>query len=111
MRQCALTSYKPVTCRPWKAPLRLVPAILVMATAFTGPAFAQAGAGATPAAQPKPPAAQAAPAIVASKAPEPTFDEGTAQRIVDAFIRKKIAHIEKVTWMLAIERGDDLTRI
>ena len=81
MRQCALTSYKPVTCRPWKAPLRLVPAILVMATAFAGPAFAQAGAGATPAAQPKPPAAQTAPAIVASKAPEPTFDEGTAQRI------------------------------
>src|SRR6195256_4679665 len=81
MRDCALNSFK-----PW-----LVPAVLLLATSLAGPAFAQAGAGAAPAVRPKPPAAQAAPkapapAIVAAKAPEPTFDEGTALRIAAAML-------------------------
>jgi len=58
--------------------IRLVPSTLLAATIFVGPAFAQAVAPA----KAKPPAAK----IVMSQSPNPTFDEGTIQRIAEAML-------------------------
>ena len=79
MQQAYLNASRAV-CRP----LALVSAALLSA-AIAGPAMAQAG---KPAPKPKASAAQpAAPSgPLVSKAPEPTFDEGTAQRIAAAVL-------------------------
>jgi L,D-transpeptidase YcbB len=86
MQKCSLNTSKAV-----KRPMRLVATSLVLATAFAAPVFAQTGAPA-PAPRPKAPAQaapqqpSAVPNIVVSKAPEPTFDEGTTLRIAAAML-------------------------
>jgi len=72
-----------IGCKALTRPLAFVSAALLSATMSAGPAIAQARKAA-----PKPKASAAQPAVLAaplvSKAPEPTFDEGTAQRITAA---------------------------
>jgi len=72
-----------IGCKALTRPLAFVSAALLSATMSAGPAIAQARKAA-----PKPKASAAQPAVPAaplvSKAPEPTFDEGTAQRITAA---------------------------
>ena len=46
-------------------------------------------------------------AVVADQVDE----EGPTQRIVDAFIRQKITHVEQIAWMLTVEGGDNLAGI
>src|SRR5438105_7934154 len=83
MRNCDPNMSNAVT-----RPMRLAAATVVLATMLAGAALAQG----TPAARPKAPAqavpqpAAAAPAVVISKAPEPTLDEGTALRIAAAML-------------------------
>src|SRR5438477_5114297 len=83
MRNCDPNMSNAVT-----RPMRLAAATVVLATMLAGAALAQG----TSAARPKAPAqavpqpAAAAPAVVISKAPEPTFDEGTALRIAAAML-------------------------
>jgi L,D-transpeptidase YcbB len=76
---------------PGSTAMRLLPAMLIVATACAAPALAQVG-GQPPAARPTTPATRTTPQppaaamIVASQAPEPTFDEGTGLRIAAAML-------------------------
>jgi hypothetical protein len=67
-------------------PVAFVAATLLSATIFAGTAGAQSGATPQPKAKvtAKQPSGPAAPLV--SKAPEPTYDEGTAQRISNAML-------------------------
>jgi L,D-transpeptidase YcbB len=73
---------------------RLIPTSLVSVALLAGPAFAQGAAPPkgkapvpTPASAPAAPTALATPLVQPpSKAPEPTFDEGTAQRMAAALL-------------------------
>jgi murein L,D-transpeptidase YcbB/YkuD len=69
-------------------PMRLAAATVVLATMLAGAALAQGISAARPKApaQAVPQPAAAAPAVMISKAPEPTFDEGTALRIAAAML-------------------------
>ncbi len=75
--------------------VRVVPSTLVAVMLMAAPALAQTQPKAQPQAQPKAPTTAEAPAIPAApvqsvpspaKAPEPTVDEGTAQRIAAALL-------------------------
>src|SRR5215471_9196572 len=69
--------------------VRIIPSTLVAATLMVPPAFAQAPspkAPAAPAAQAPTPAAPVQSVPSPAKAPDPTFDEGTAQRIAAALL-------------------------
>jgi len=74
--------------------VRLITAALVGACVLTAPAFAQtppapkakASAGQQPVPQAQQPAAQAQSVLTPQQAPEPTYDEGTAQRIAQLML-------------------------
>jgi murein L,D-transpeptidase YcbB/YkuD len=74
---------------------RLVPATLFAAIIFTAPAFAQGVAPAAPKPKPTAPAAKpAAPRMLVSQSPNPTFDEGTVQRISAAMLSYTVVEVQ-----------------
>jgi L,D-transpeptidase YcbB len=69
--------------------MRLVPFTLVLAVALTGPALAQGGSKPAPTRVP----AQV-PALRMSQSPDPTFDEGTIQRMAAAMLSYTVLEVQ-----------------
>jgi murein L,D-transpeptidase YcbB/YkuD len=87
--------------------IRLAPSTLLVAILLTGPALAQATPpkASPPAQSPKPstsaaapakapPASKAAPRMLVSASPNPTFDEGTIQRISAAMLSYTVLEVQ-----------------
>ena len=74
---------------------RLVPATLFAAIILAAPAFSQGVAPAAPKPKPSPPVAKpAAPRMLVSQSPNPTFDEGTVQRISAAMLSYTVLEVQ-----------------
>jgi murein L,D-transpeptidase YcbB/YkuD len=74
---------------------RLVPFTLLAAVIFAAPVFAQGVAPAAPKPKPSAPAAKpAAPRMLVSQSPNPTFDEGTIQRISAAMLSYTVLEVQ-----------------
>jgi len=74
---------------------RLVPFTLLAAVIFAVPAFAQGVAPAPAKPKPSAPAAKpAAPRMLVSQSPSPTFDEGTIQRISAAMLSYTVLEVQ-----------------
>src|SRR5882724_6830678 len=76
--------------------IRLIPLTILAATVLAGPAFAQGvvqGAAPAPAVKTKPPVA-AQPKVLVSNSSNPTFDEGTIQRIAAAMLSYTVLEVQ-----------------
>src|SRR5262249_56724204 len=91
----------PVGCPPMRGGIPMRKWIMVAARgaamAASVPAWAQVGPGAEPRPTPKPAATRAprpAPAVRMSQSPDPTFDEGTIQRIAAAMLSYTVLEVQ-----------------